>query len=440
MGTKTLPYFVALSRSECPTFKARSAPKEIGTRASNIRSDLPPGQAVASFAHPNLECDLMEKVGKTISAPITRADLYRQVWSTPLVKLATRYGTTKLELSTLCARMNVPRPPSGYWMKKSAGKPVTPEQLPAPGPETVLETTIRPKIAKPRATPAQIELERQLSKAREAHARLNVPDKVLHPHPVVEEWLQDYERKKQEALRIRDPFHRSIVQPKEFTDLDHRRIRFLDALFKAVEPLGFEVTKDERVGAYLTFKGERIDFTLRERQQKTLRPLQDKRYKGWAKELTPTGDLVFKIKTWLPPEMPCEWRDSSEKPIEWQLGDAVATLLLAGPHLVRQREARAEIQKRQWDEQHKQKLMRERKQQDENRWRRLIELAYQRNQAANVRKLVEELERRPQPLESIGGLSGAEWLDWARRWIERFDPLMREPQEIYGELASISAY
>ena len=50
------------------------------------------------------------------------------------------------------------------------------------------------------------------------------------------------------------------------------------------------------------------------------------------------------------------------------------------------------------------------------------------------------MERRPQPPGSFGGLSGDEWLDWARRWIERFDPLMREPEEIYEELANISAY
>ena len=382
----------------------------------------------------------MEKESKSNSAQITRTDLYRQVWSTPLVQLARRYRTTKLELSAICARMDVPRPPSGYWMKKSAGKPVTPEQLPEPGPDTVLKTTIHEKLEKPGPTPAQIALQAQLSKAKEAHARLNVPDKVSDPHPVVEGWLQDHERKKQVAMRIQDPFHRSIVQPEEFTELDHRRIRFLDALFKAVEPLGFEVTKDERAGAYLTFKGERIDFSLRERQKKVLRPLQDKRYKGWAKELTPTGDLVFKIKTWLPPEMPIEWRDNPEKPIEWQLGDAVATLLLAGPHLVRQRELRAEAQQRQRDEHNRQKLIQNRKQQDEKRWKRLVELARQRDQAENVRRLIKEMEKRPQPLGSFGGLKGDEWLDWARRWIERFDPLMREPEEIYEELANISAY
>src|SRR3974390_2725732 len=147
------------------------------------------------------------------SAPIqvTRVDLYRQVWSTPLVQLAARYRTTTNELASICARMNVPRPPSGYWMMKSNGKPVVQLEFPAAGPETVLEIAVAPTPPKSRLTPAQVEFETQLAKARAKFTGMNVPEDIGRPHPVIEHWLVEHDRKKREAARIHDPLHHDIV-------------------------------------------------------------------------------------------------------------------------------------------------------------------------------------------------------------------------------------
>src|SRR5512144_578873 len=87
---------------------------------------------------------------------IKRADLYRQVWSTPLVQLAARYKTTTADLANMCAQLNVPRPPSGYWLKKSTGKPVA-QALPPADTETVLEATLT------KLSPEQTEFENRLS-------------------------------------------------------------------------------------------------------------------------------------------------------------------------------------------------------------------------------------------------------------------------------------
>jgi hypothetical protein len=242
---------------------------------------------------------------------IKRDDLYRQVWSTPLIQLAARYKTTTADLAHMCARLNVPRPPSGYWLKKSTGKPVAQAPLPPADAETVLEAA----LTKP--SHEQTEFENRLSVARAKYCCLDVPQEIGHPHWLIERWLAEHERKRKELTHFRPP---------AFTELDHRRFRFLDALFKAVEAIGFEANLGELNRPYLSFDGERVDFTLRERQKQVRLPLDDKRYKGWTKELRPTGDLVFKITTWLPQEMPTVWGDNPEKPLEWQLEDIVAVL------------------------------------------------------------------------------------------------------------------
>ena len=45
----------------------------------------------------------MENERQTTPIVITRVDLYRQVWSTPLVQLAARYKTTTEELEEVAA-------------------------------------------------------------------------------------------------------------------------------------------------------------------------------------------------------------------------------------------------------------------------------------------------------------------------------------------------
>ncbi len=65
-----------------------------------------------------------------ISFPVTREKLYKQVWSEPMLSLATKYGVSSSYLARICTRLNVPRPERGYWAKLEHGKSVS--QIPLP--------------------------------------------------------------------------------------------------------------------------------------------------------------------------------------------------------------------------------------------------------------------------------------------------------------------
>src|SRR5687767_12788611 len=45
---------------------------------------------------------------------LTREELYELVWSTPMSRLAGRYGLSDVGLAKVCDRHHVPRPPRGY--------------------------------------------------------------------------------------------------------------------------------------------------------------------------------------------------------------------------------------------------------------------------------------------------------------------------------------
>ncbi|GID02982.1 hypothetical protein [Pseudomonas sp. 008] len=61
---------------------------------------------------------------------ITRESLYEQAWSTPMTKIAERYGVSSSYLARIFTNLNIPRPPVGYWAQVAAGKRKTLPALP----------------------------------------------------------------------------------------------------------------------------------------------------------------------------------------------------------------------------------------------------------------------------------------------------------------------
>ncbi|UST92760.1 hypothetical protein [Pseudomonas siliginis] len=53
---------------------------------------------------------------------VTRKSLYEQAWSTPMTKIAERYGVSSSYLARVFTNLNIPRPAVGYWAQVAAGK------------------------------------------------------------------------------------------------------------------------------------------------------------------------------------------------------------------------------------------------------------------------------------------------------------------------------
>jgi len=57
---------------------------------------------------------------------ISRKDLYAEVWATPMMQLAARYGISGNDgLAKICRKLAVPYPGRGYWARKAAGQKVS---------------------------------------------------------------------------------------------------------------------------------------------------------------------------------------------------------------------------------------------------------------------------------------------------------------------------
>jgi transposase-like protein len=61
---------------------------------------------------------------------LSREELYKQLWTTPILRLSRRYGVPYMELVRICEEHTIPRPPQGYWSKVHAGRRF--ERIPLP--------------------------------------------------------------------------------------------------------------------------------------------------------------------------------------------------------------------------------------------------------------------------------------------------------------------
>ena len=61
---------------------------------------------------------------------IERDRLYEEIWAEPVRTVAKRYGISDVALAKICRKLDVPRPPLGYWTRKEHGYAV--ERAPLP--------------------------------------------------------------------------------------------------------------------------------------------------------------------------------------------------------------------------------------------------------------------------------------------------------------------
>lgn len=72
----------------------------------------------------------MEKQISKTDFPISREALYDLAWSQPMTSIGKQMGVSSSYLARVYTRLNIPRPPVGYWAKIEAGKAVPKPPLP----------------------------------------------------------------------------------------------------------------------------------------------------------------------------------------------------------------------------------------------------------------------------------------------------------------------
>lgn len=175
----------------------------------------------------------------------TREEIFDAVWARPLGQVAADYGITGTGLAKLCDRHDIPRPPQGHWVRADNGKASPRPALPSvkPGRPTLIR--IVPSVPDTGSAKG-LDL-------RSAEAGLTIPEAALmtvgkrlsKPHAFFQGWLDTHE---QDRIRARTSSSGWDLAPRPWSELDRRRLRILNTIFRTLESVGVAAEYDRDRG------------------------------------------------------------------------------------------------------------------------------------------------------------------------------------------------
>jgi len=366
-----------------------------------------------------------------------RDSLYEEVWTTPLLKLAKKYGISDVGLKKICRKLSIPTPGLGYWAKKEAGQPVEKIALPA------LKEPVRLIMHPPRPQPPPIEqfttpAEReQVAKVREHRAAELLKAGNLS-HPLIVRAREVLGRAKGDLLLWTDE---PCIELQVSKAALARALKFAAALITVLEGEGFKVKVGNgfREQTTATLYNQEIGFTLVERTDKVPLTVPPKggvlervlTHGGTPYEHKATGR--FSLRIWKPwNALRKSWGDGKTRTIEDQLPEIVAGFMeiaLSG---------KAEDEKRASEKAEAERVAAERARRaeairkEEARVRALHRAAADWERADRIRRMIQAAEegakRAGQAVEP--GTQFADWLAWAAQQADRLDPLMESPPSV----------
>lgn len=373
---------------------------------------------------------------------ITRDELYRRVWETPMSRLAAEFGITGKGLSKICDRLEIPYPPSGYWARKAAGQKVVKFRLLKRSESAPDKVTITPS-----PPPLKLKPEQQavVDTAKAEAEGLTVPDELRRPHAVIAQWREERKERQRRARLDRSPYRSSVP---DWSESERRQHRILNTIFRAVEKHGFTPRSEHAGRFFFEYRTEKIDCRLREKNRQVRRPktAEEKRWsyhgdRDWMQELEPTGNLVFAIEEYFRPDegIRKEWLETQTRRLEGCVPEIVANILLAGPALVKKREEREAEQRRYREAERLRQIEQARQRKNRNQWRALVEQAEHFETAVKVRNLIAALETtEADPSLMIGERLLPEWIAWAKEYSDSLDPVSRGAEEIFGDISKVT--
>jgi hypothetical protein len=378
---------------------------------------------------------------KTIT--FTTLELFEKVWETPLLKLAQEIGVSDVGLAKACRKAGIPLPSRGYWAKQPSGRPARPK----PPTET---GSISFQVLDIASLPPRPEIP---SKVKSVIARLEVPQALVDPHPLVSRWLKQAQAAKtHEGHLMTDGKHllRSHISAAQ---VDRSALIF-DTLIKASEALGqcWTTTADNETS--IEIDGEELKLLLKERITRITipppPPPPPKRGVPWTPdfqprvapqyEWVPTGELSLQLEADTQYGTRKNWADTKTKRLEARLTDVVDGLALIAISIKAMR-ARREEESRQSLIREARRLERARHEESQRRLRHILvknSRSWQRAQElrAFIQATCEANANSPQHVQEQTAL----WVSWASAQADTLDPLRANSTSVTSLTVTIDSW
>jgi hypothetical protein len=392
-------------------------------------------EAVRAEAGAQVVETVAEPVRNRGAVVVTRQELYEKVWQMNLKRLANEWGTSYVQLVAACDVMNVPRPPSGHWVRLSLGLPVGKFELPEAGPGTPTEVTLGPQLLRVQRAARAAEWRRgeattaedsepsgvkpQVPKraanvqpaGKRVEPGVELPPEGVSLHPIADRHMKSLQEAKPGELGFVSVSGPDLFWCDMTLALVPRFGRALHALICELEhrSYSFEEGEDDGEGLGIVRDGDRVEVRWSEGKIDLERePTNvDKRRPSWTwslKETKATGELAVEVNaSGLKGRR--KWKEGDGRSLEEILGVVVEKVEATFGWFKEQRKREAELAR----------------QQEEAEKRRLEEATREAERQAKLeeeRKARERVRRHEAKLEQIAELRRQNLLVAAKLWIQ----------------------
>ncbi len=271
---------------------------------------------------------------------LTRQKLYEVIWSTPATKLSMGFGILDVAIAKRCKKLNVPRPPHGYWAKVEVGHKLRKPPLP-PTPEEIFQKVAQQPVGK----------------------ALQLPGLTESLHPLAAELMQALNTVKLDSKKRPSIRERTLPELSISKSLAKLAVWVFHTILKEVEPHGIAFRKAQSPydSGYFQKGHNRIYLTIEEELVENPQEFgaSSRRRSSWQSHtdsLVPSGKLTFSLKT---------ERYEASKAKQWAEGENVPLGELLAQIVTEIRRHYVEVQTRRAQEaieQEKQRLESERRQ------------------------------------------------------------------------------
>lgn len=263
------------------------------------------------------------------ASSISRSDLYRQVWQTPMMRLARTYGMSDVGLAKVCQRYNIPRPARGYWAKKQHGQPVRRAPLPQPDYDPMIGLSggpPRPQLPKDVAD--------MLARERDPANRITLDDSAAARHPLVAAATAELETVPIDERGL-------LVAPAAIglsltlsPGILQRALHIVDALLTTFEARGCKVGR----GPAISIMGERVSIDVSEQLSTTRHPWEEFDFEGrytfyhsrFIERQSPAGRLTLRATDHVGRRGAGDqslWRETAESTLDDRLNQVIAGVI-----------------------------------------------------------------------------------------------------------------
>lgn len=261
---------------------------------------------------------------------ISREELYRRVWKTPVRTLAKEFDISDVGLAKVCRKYQIPLPPVGHWIKVQHGKAVKQPSLPPSDTKEVILEASSHRFQKPSV------LDVQALSTRVVELDFKVPVNALNLASIAAQTLKALQMAKPDARGLVTCAGSNVFNCTVSPVLASRTARLLHAIEVALPQLNARVSSTgSRSHAVVEYERTTVRLRVFEAYTRSETRVQNSKYewdytRTYKYELS--GRLTFEIEEWFGGQK--RWSDTARQSIEDKLGGFILSLVDAAKAII----------------------------------------------------------------------------------------------------------